>query len=152
MRTTLKKSASIMSQECRGHDESTWADRGTVISVSAAAISSHRSHRPAAVPSTLHGASRGLGRVISFAQSAIGRTWQSAHFVHPVGLLINLKKRSSRQLLLALNELFRDWQRTQTQSSVEALRARDSKWMSGSAERRNRCREAHCARRTSWNC
>src|SRR6266702_275949 len=25
-----------------------------------------------------------LGRVISFAQSAIGRTWQSAHFVHPV--------------------------------------------------------------------
>jgi hypothetical protein len=25
-----------------------------------------------------------LGRLISFAQSAIGRTWQSAHFVHPV--------------------------------------------------------------------
>ena len=31
-------------------------------------------------------------------------------------------------------ELFRDWQRTQTQSSVTALGARDSKWMSGSAK------------------
>jgi hypothetical protein len=31
------------------------------------------------------------------------------------------------------DELFRDWQRTQTQSSVTALRARDSKWMSGPA-------------------
>jgi hypothetical protein len=30
--------------------------------------------------------------------------------------------------------MFRDWQRTQTQSSVTALRARDSKWMSGSAK------------------
>jgi hypothetical protein len=29
--------------------------------------------------------------------------------------------------------LFRDWQRTPTQSSVTALRARDSKWMSGPA-------------------
>ena len=28
---------------------------------------------------------------------------------------------------------FRDWQRTQTQSSVKANKARDSKWMSGSA-------------------
>jgi hypothetical protein len=25
-----------------------------------------------------------LGSSISFAQSAIGKTWQSAHFVHPV--------------------------------------------------------------------
>jgi len=25
-----------------------------------------------------------LGSAISFAQSAIGRTWQSAHFIHPV--------------------------------------------------------------------
>jgi hypothetical protein len=41
--------------------------------------------------------------------------------------------------------LFRDWQRTQTQSSVTALRARDSKWMSGSAKARNHCREAHVA-------
>jgi transposase len=31
-------------------------------------------------------------------------------------------------------ELFRDWQRTQTQSSVKALKAGDSKWMSGSAK------------------
>ncbi len=42
-------------------------------------------------------------------------------------------------------ELFRDWQRTQTQSSVTALGARDSKWMSGSAKRRNHCREAYVA-------
>jgi hypothetical protein len=45
----------------------------------------------------------------------------------------------------ALFELFRDWQRTQTQSSVTAFKARDSKWMSGSAECRNRCREAYLA-------
>jgi len=34
----------------------------------------------------------------------------------------------------ALSELFRDWQRTQTQSSVMALRAGDREWMSGSAK------------------
>ena len=51
----------------------------------------------------------------------------------------------------ALYELFRDWQRTQTQSSVTAFQAQGSKWMSGSAERRNRCREAHIAHRTSRN-
>jgi hypothetical protein len=34
----------------------------------------------------------------------------------------------------APSELFRDWQRTQTQSSVTASTARDSKWMSGSAK------------------
>ena len=41
-------------------------------------------------------------------------------------------------------ELFRDWQRTQTQSSVKASGVRDSKWMSGSAKagttaERHRC-------------
>ena len=44
----------------------------------------------------------------------------------------------------ALFELFQDWQRTQTQSSVTALRGRDSEWMSGSAKagttaERHRC-------------
>jgi hypothetical protein len=34
----------------------------------------------------------------------------------------------------APSELFRDWQRTQTQSSVTATKARDSEWMSGSAK------------------
>ena len=35
-----------------------------------------------------------LGRVVSFAQSAIGRTWQSAHFVHPVDFGSILCRRS----------------------------------------------------------
>jgi len=35
-----------------------------------------------------------LGRLISFAQSAIGGTWQSAHFVHPVSFGSNLRCRS----------------------------------------------------------
>ena len=43
----------------------------------------------------------------------------------------------------APSELFRDWQRTQTQSSATADTARDSKWMSGSAISRNHRREAH---------
>ena len=33
--------------------------------------------------------------------------------------------------------LFRDWQRTLTQSSATALAARGSKWMSGSAKSRD---------------
>jgi hypothetical protein len=37
----------------------------------------------------------------------------------------------------ALYELFRDWQRTPTQSSATALVARGSQWMSGSAKSRN---------------
>jgi hypothetical protein len=42
--------------------------------------------------------------------------------------------------------LFRDWQRTQTQSSVTALRARDSKWMSGPAGMKGPPAERHlCA-------
>ena len=42
--------------------------------------------------------------------------------------------------------LFRDWQRTQTQSSVTALRARDSKWMSGPAGMQGPPAERHlCA-------
>jgi len=47
----------------------------------------------------------------------------------------------------ALYELFRDWQRTQTQSSVTALGARDSKWMSGSAWQEPTAERYDCARK-----
>jgi hypothetical protein len=45
----------------------------------------------------------------------------------------------------APSELFRDWQRTQTQSSVTASTARDSKWMSGSAKQESRPRGAYAS-------
>jgi len=40
----------------------------------------------------------------------------------------------SYTLLRLHSGLFRDWQRTHTQSSVTAAKARDSEWMSGSAK------------------
>ena len=44
----------------------------------------------------------------------------------------------------ALSELFQDWQRTQTQSSVTAIKARDSEWMSGSATARTNAERHTC--------
>lgn len=43
----------------------------------------------------------------------------------------------------APSELFRDWQRTRTQSSATADTARGGKWMSSSAKSGNHRREAH---------
>jgi len=43
----------------------------------------------------------------------------------------------------APSELFRDWQRTQTQSSATAGKARGSEWMSGPAKAGTTRREAH---------
>jgi hypothetical protein len=51
----------------------------------------------------------------------------------------------ARDYIPRLLRIVREWQRTQTQSSVTALRARDSKWMSGSAGAGTTSREHGCA-------
>ena len=51
----------------------------------------------------------------------------------------------------ALYELFRDWQRTPTQSSATAPVARGSKWMSGSAESSNHQPRGATAHHETWH-
>jgi len=46
--------------------------------------------------------------------------------------------------------LFRDWQEITNSIFCEALRGRDSKWMSGSRSRRNHRREARTRAGETW--